>query len=197
MDEKDLKYRHISITDGDIRCKDEKFMISRIFVQFYFPSKAYTLNDLPIKPRVKLSFKGAFLSEHYNEIAENYMYFYLTVQHVDGHVKNISSLLKVPLANVSDIDTAKEIKRSETIYLEADDYALVLQNGSVFQVELYTNIDEGISVNLLYDPSPLDKDLGIILATLILLGLYVLIIWELVHRTFAAMIASTLAIGEV
>lgn len=51
-------------------------------------------------------------------------------------------------------------------------------------------------MNFAYDPSPLNKDIGVILAAIVLIGLYILIIWELVHRTLAAMIASTMAIGE-
>lgn len=156
---------------------------------------AYILNDLPIKPKVKLSFKGAFLSDHYNDIASNYMYFYLSVDHPEGHVQNISKLMKLPLVDASEIDSAKEIKRSKTIALDEADYAVILQDNSTFKVNLVTNLEAGISVNLLYDPSPLDKGLGILFATLILLGLYILIIWELVHRTFAAMVASTMAIG--
>jgi Na+/H+ antiporter NhaD/arsenite permease-like protein len=41
----------------------------------------------------------------------------------------------------------------------------------------------------------MDKEQGIIYAAIVLLGLYVLIIWEIVHRTFAAIVASTMAIG--
>jgi len=120
----------------------------------------------------------------------------LTVQHPDGHIQNISDILKLPIASEDQIDTLKEIKRSKTIHLNETDYGVILQNNSVFKVNILTDLDTSFPVNFCYDPSPIDKDLGILLATAVLLGLYVLIIWELVHRTFAAMIASTLAIGK-
>lgn len=104
-------------------------------------------------------------------------------------------MLKLPIAEDLFFDKAKEIKRSKTIPLNVSDFESLHQNKSVLRVNLLTELDTSFPVSLCYDPSPLDKEVGVILATVVLLGLYVLIIWELVHRTFAAIIASTLAIG--
>lgn len=60
---------------------------------------------------------------------------------------------------------------------------------------MYTNIDQALPLLFAYDPSPIDKDVSVICAAVILLGLYILIIWDVVHRTFAAIIASTLALS--
>lgn len=46
-----------------------------------------------------------------------------------------------------------------------------------------------------YDISPIDKDRAVIYAAIVLIGLYIMIIWEVVNRTFAAIIASTMSIG--
>lgn len=123
------------------------------------------------------------------------MYFYLTLHNHDGSVRNISNIYKFATVEKNEIDHAKQIKRKEIIHLEESDYDALHQNMSILKVNIYTNLEESFSINLAYDPSPLNKTLGILCATVVLLGLYVLIIWELVHRTFAAMIASTLAIG--
>lgn len=123
------------------------------------------------------------------------MFFYLSLDYHNGDNQNITKVLKLPIAEMSQIDNVKEMKRSITIALNDSDYLRLHQNMSVLKVNIMTKLKTSFPVNFSYDPSPLDKDLGIILATLVLLGLYVLIIWELVHRTFAAMIASTLAIG--
>ncbi|XP_061393507.1 P protein-like [Musca vetustissima] len=58
-----------------------------------------------------------------------------------------------------------------------------------------TNVAEILTLKLWFDTSPLDKSIGIPLGSLVLLFLYILIIWEFVNRTFAAVVASTLAIG--
>jgi hypothetical protein len=154
------------------------------------------LKELPINSRIKLIFNGAFLTEHYDDLSEDFMFYYLSLDFHDARTKNISQVYKLPIGNVSQIDIIKEIKRSKTIHLNESDYQSLHQNMSVLKVNLFTELETSFSVNFSYDPSPLDKDVGLICATLVLVGLYILIIWELVHRTFAAMIASTLAIGE-
>lgn len=156
---------------------------------------AYTLQDLPINPRIKLFFKGTFLTEHYDTIADDHMWFYLTLHNYDGSSKNISGLYKFATVNRSEIDNAKLIKRHQTIHLEDADFESLHQNISILKVNFYTSIKDSFSINMAYDPSPMNKTVGILCSTVVLLGLYILIIWELVHRTFAAMIASTLAIG--
>lgn len=123
------------------------------------------------------------------------MWFYLTLHSHDGSTKNVSEVYKFATALSSDLDHVKQIKRSQIIPLDDEVFESLHQNLSILKVNMNINLDESFSINLAYDPSPLNKNVGIICATLVLLGLYILIIWELVHRTFAAMIASTLAIG--
>lgn len=123
------------------------------------------------------------------------MLFYLSLDSHNGNNQNITKVLTIPIAEISQIDSVKEIKRSKTIYLNESEFQSLHRNMSVLRVNILTKLKTSFPISLSYDPSPLDKDLGIILAVIVLLGLYVLIIWELVHRTFAAMIASTLAIG--
>lgn len=136
-------------------------------------------------------FNGAFLSDHYDEISKDYFIFYLSIDS-----RNITELLKFPIAAPSLFDKVKEIKRSKTINLNEPDFQSLHQNKSTLRVNFITKLDTSFPVNFAYDPSPLNKDIGVILAAIVLIGLYILIIWELVHRTLAAMIASTMAIGE-
>lgn len=117
--------------------------------------------------------------------------------HQDGNSRNITNLMRFPVVNITEMDHVKELKRSKTIHLEYPDYELFKNNQSSLSLNLYTNFDASFPINFAYDPSPLDKDLGIIYATIVLLGLYIMIIWELVHRTFAAIIASTMSIGKI
>lgn len=124
------------------------------------------------------------------------MFYYLTLRFPNQSSHNVTKLLKLPIANISELDTVKLLKRSSTIYLEEYEYQSIHSNNASLEINMLTQLDESLAINLCYDPSPLDTSVGLIMAAAILMGLYVLIIWELVHRTFAAMIASTLAIGE-
>jgi P protein len=107
----------------------------------------------------------------------------------------MSEIYKFATVDVSEIDRAKQMTRSKVIPLNDDDFESLHQNASIMKVNIITNLAESMSINLAYDPTPLNKNIGILCATVVLLGMYILIIWELVHRTFAAMVASTLAIG--
>lgn len=123
------------------------------------------------------------------------MYYYLTMHYPGGHVENVTELLKFPVVNITEMDLVKELKRSKTVAIDYNHYESLKGNKSNIKLNLYTNFDASFPVNFAYDPSPLDKEMGIIYAAIVLLGLYIMIIWELVHRTFAAMIASTMSIG--
>lgn len=63
------------------------------------------------------------------------------------------------------------------------------------EVLLKKNSADGVTVNLQFDPTPVDIHVGVVCAGLVLLMFYVLIIYEIVHRTFAAIIASTVSIA--
>ena len=116
----------------------------------------------------------------------------------DGRVENVTNeVFKFPVVNITEMDTVKELKRSKTVPLDYSHYDKLRNDSSTqLKLNLYTNFDASLPINFAYDPSPLDKDMGIIYATIVLLGLYIMIIWELVHRTFAAIIASTMSIGN-
>lgn len=175
--------------------KYEKLFCFIITYDLTFFSIAYILSEVPINPRAKLIFEGAFLRDHYDDLANDYMYFYLSLDHHNGQTENITEVLKFPIAEMSQLDSVKQIKRSKIIHLNDSDYQSLRHNMSVLTLNMLTHLDTSFPVTFSYDPSPLDKEIGIIFAAIILLGLYILIIWELVHRTFAAMVASTLAIG--
>lgn len=63
------------------------------------------------------------------------------------------------------------------------------------RVTLKKNTPDGMTVKLLYDPTPIDIHVGAVCAGFVLLMFYILIIYEVVHRTFAAILSSVVAIG--
>lgn len=165
-------------------------------MKIHFLFTAYPLAELPVSNRIKLIFKGAFLTDHYDTSAKNHMFFYLTLTDENGNERNISKRYKIATVELDDIDLAKQIKRHQIITLDQSDYEVLHNTNSTMKICMMTDLEESFSINFAYDPSPLNKNVGIACAALVLFGLYILIIWELVHRTFAAMIASTLSIGE-
>ncbi|KAG5668692.1 hypothetical protein PVAND_016621 [Polypedilum vanderplanki] len=174
--EKELLFRQLAISEAEI--------------------KTYQLKELPINPRIKFIFKGAFLTDHYDATAKDYMQFYLTLHDADGNIlRNISTIYSFATAELAELDHVKQIRRNKVIPLAQEDFDALHNENATMKVNFYTNLEESFSINIAYDPSPLNKDVGIICAAVVLCGLYVLIIWELVHRTFAAIVASTLAVG--
>jgi hypothetical protein len=146
------------------------------------------LPTLNLGPRMKLILKGAFLSEHYDKSADDHLYFYLSSQ-----IRNLTETFSFAITRN---DTSKHVKRSKIISIDNEALDYVSRNGSTLTVKFFTSLETSFPITFMSDPTPLNKEVGIIFAALILCGLYTLIIWELVHRTFAAIIASTLAIGE-
>lgn len=124
------------------------------------------------------------------------MHYYLTVDN-HGQEHNITDLLRIPIVNSSLLlDTSPDLERTSMIQLSDKDFESLQKNESHLTINILTNLTTGFPVKLTYNPDPMNQDLGVILAALVLVGLYVLIVWELVHRTFAAIIASTTALGK-
>lgn len=153
------------------------------------------MHHIPVNPRISLAFEGAFLSEYYDETATNQLFFYLTLDSHNGSIRNISDVMHIPITEDAELDIAEELEREATVHLEESDFQSITQHESTLYVNLYTNLTQTFSMNLIYDPSPLDESLGVILGAVVLVGLYILIVFELVHRTLAAIIGSTIAIG--
>lgn len=128
---------------------------------------------MPVDPRVGLIFKGSFYNEHYDNVSTNYLEYYLSMDYANGQKENITEVFKFPVANTTELDTIKEIKRSKTIALDYAKFEQFRQNKSSLKLNLITNFNVSFPVNFAYDPSPLDKDMGIIYATIVLFGLYV------------------------
>lgn len=45
---------------------------------------AFILEEVPIESRIGIAIKGAFLGEHYNDLATNTMTIFLSLIHHDG-----------------------------------------------------------------------------------------------------------------
>lgn len=143
---------------------------------------------------------GAFADENSN--TTNFLYIRVQLLHAqtdydyeygdedDGnysisYIENNDNIFRVPITeNIKDIDTATEVKRAHTFYLDEKMFEQIPQNDTVLRLSIQSNLPVSLPINLAYDPTPIDKSRGVIYAAIVLLGLYVMIIWEVVHRTF-------------
>lgn len=113
-----------------------------------------------------------------------------------AYITNDNNIYQIPIVdNIDFIDVAPEVKRSHTFNLKPELWKQIPQNDTVLRLRIHSNLPISIPINLAYDPTPIDQSVGVIYAAVVLLGLYIMIIWEIVHRTFAAMIASTMSIA--
>lgn len=163
----------------------------------------YVINEMPFDSRFAVIVYGAFDDED----SKTTHFLYVHVQLVHNHVRNGSyhsdssftvyhdDVAKIPIIeNVDDIDTAKLVQKSHTFQLSDTLFQQIAWNGTVLSLEIATNVETNFPINLAFDPSPIDKTFGIIYASILLLCLYVMIIWEIIDRTFAALLASTASI---
>lgn len=163
----------------------------------------YILAEQPLAPRFDVIVNGAFADNSSNTTNFLQIQAQLVHDHVDDGNNHSSEsytayhndVFKVPIVDANAIETAKDIKKSFTFSLDPDMFERIGWNDTVLSFQIATNIPTAFSINMAYDPAPIDKSVGIIYAAIILLSLYVMIIWELIDRTFAAMLVSTLAIG--
>lgn len=145
---------------------------------------------MPIKSQLAVIVRGAFADENSN--STNFLYIHVQLDH--DHV--VDGSLSIPIIeNINEIDKATEVSKSHTFHLNSEIVKQIGWNDIVLSLQINTNIPENFPINLAVDPSPIDKSLGIIYAAILLLSLYIVIISEIIDRTFAAMIASTISIA--
>uniref|UniRef100_A0A1A9ZFU6 Citrate transporter-like domain-containing protein n=1 Tax=Glossina pallidipes TaxID=7398 RepID=A0A1A9ZFU6_GLOPL len=116
---------------------------------------------------------------------------------VTGKVTKISDPWGVVIRNPNKLEYVKATFQEKDVHLTQDLSTLlqsVDEDRGVF-LNMQTNIDKHLAFKLWIDESPVDQKLGIASGGMVLIFLYIMIIWECVNRTFASMIASTLAIG--
>ncbi|XP_026470190.1 P protein-like, partial [Ctenocephalides felis] len=161
--------------------------------------------------RLQIELSGAFLPEHYGNLSINYIELWLEIlevsQSVDpanaSHLKkhevlyihNISdaSFWRLPIVSEDLFDIVPELTRRRVFTLGS--YPSRKIPDSVARVRMRTNAEANFPLSIGYDVSPIDMDDGVIYAAVVLLGLYILIVFEIVHRTFAAILASTMSVA--
>lgn len=159
---------------------------------------------MPIEPRIGIIVYGAFADE--TSKTTNFLRMQVQLLHTKNanelnnssiYAENDVDIFELPIvANVDDIDRTRQVERSHTFYLSPSFFEQIAQNDTILQLRIKTiGVDIGFPIILAYDPTPIDKAMGVFFAAIILLFLYVMIITEIVDRIFAAIVASTLSIA--
>lgn len=172
-------------------------------------NNGYIIPESPLDPRFALSLRGAFLTDHQRNETSNVLYVHIQQLFVNGTINRINiedndiafianvtdEPWEIPVVDVDVIDSVTESTRRNVFTFSKAIHEKLQDDSSFLRVKFVKTFDRSLPLQLTYDPSPIDTQLGVILASVVLLGLYIMIIWEVVHRTFAAMIASTMAIA--
>ncbi|KYN27724.1 P protein [Trachymyrmex cornetzi] len=195
----------------------------------------YRINEHVTSTLISVVIKGPLLplQKHEQYLSANLSTCYLTVWLqvlVDGKANSRLSITDLKnLKNVSDVWTLPVLpenlasifpdqKHRKTFRIKAD--SETLSQGMMF-INLRTNSKSILSLSIGYDSSPINSDIGIPLAAVVLIALYVLIIFEVelnscrslnlkqcstplknlkkifLHRAIAAMLASTMSVATL
>lgn len=191
--------------------KSEKVLTFRQMAVSVNETRDFVLPSLPVNPRIAVHLRGAFAEDHVNNT--NYLHVFVQLLYagiggnngtnasgVDGfgqqHIENITVAQLVQLVPDDQLDSASESKRTLNFDIGQVAYDKVHSSHATLRIRmLTTDTASVVPLQFAYDPSPIDKSAGVLYAAILLVGLYIMIIWEIVHRTFAAIFASTMSIA--
>ncbi|KAH0809441.1 hypothetical protein GEV33_013350 [Tenebrio molitor] len=167
-------------------------------------TKSFLILEELTNNKIKITIEGALLPSCYENMSVNWMYIWVQLVVMKKPVtkfqpsnirliQNISEVWEVALVPEKLIGVVPEVTHEKTFHLNSikvGDY-----NYSLLEVKFSTNMQANFPLSVGYNLQPINTDFGIIYAGLVLVGLYILIIFELVHRTLAAMVASTMSVA--
>ncbi|XP_055837395.1 P protein [Episyrphus balteatus] len=170
--------------------------------QLLVPEYEEKLYFLPRNPmgNFKITLLGAF-DESHNSTAD-----FLTVQLQVVKLMNwndseiAEDILEpwiVPIVPEDEFDTTSMNSKNRTFFVSREILSqLDDDNNTRLRLKMFTNeTSSGFALKLFFDPLVINIEQGIVLATLILSAFYGLLVWEVFHRTFIAIVCSTASIA--
>lgn len=145
--------------------------------------KNYTLPELPLSNKLKIYLEGAFLKQDFINDTKNFLSVFLEAP-LKGtsktSFKNLSAPVNFPIASPESFDTSNLLKRTISFDIDESDLNKLRDHNELITLVMKSNVDRNFPVLLKYDSSPLNVQIGVVAAALILIFLYVLIIWEVI-----------------
>ncbi|KAJ8916646.1 hypothetical protein NQ315_000291 [Exocentrus adspersus] len=168
---------------------------------------SYVIFKKPKNDKLKVVLEGALLPTYYGNLSGDYISVWVQLMVIKQKPSNASSIKPsdvVLIQNVSDvwlvpivaeklIGHVPELPQSYVFNLASHKVDAVSFN--FFRVQFRTNLNANFPISVGYNLQPINPDDGIIYAALVLVGLYILIVFDLTHRTLAAMLASTMSVA--
>lgn len=137
--------------------------------------------------RIGVILEGDFTFNH-SEIEDKFLEVHLLQSVLSNESSgSLSEIWKIPIKYN---ENSQKIVHKNVFVLNRD-----LNLSPNAQLMFENPFDKEFHVQLIYDTHPIDTQMGIIYGVILLAGMYVLIIWDIVHRTFAALLGSTMAIA--
>lgn len=146
---------------------------------------AYILKETPQEPRIAIHLEGAFFQEQHSNKTDNFLLVYvqliITNDSIPDHIaytENITEVWRIPVAPVQMQDHATELKKRHVFELGNVSLTKIKNPYAVLRLQMVSNLNATLPIQFSYDPNPIDTNVGVMYAALVLLGLYIMIIWE-------------------
>lgn len=110
---------------------------------------------------------------------------------------NISQSIEVQLMSTPSANSHPDTDRVLNFEIEPNAVEQLHDSNVRVRIQMHTtpSVASVLPIQIACDDSPIDKWLGASLAVILLVFMYTLIIWDIVHRTVAAILASTMSIA--
>ncbi|XP_075988949.1 P protein-like isoform X2 [Anticarsia gemmatalis] len=175
--------------------------------------KSYVFQTNEDKQTLLVKLKGPFMSEQYEKKILNdssssqlaAMSVWLEKWRLKSHVQEYVGAADVDTVQASDPWTITLNPEDQIDFTEGETRSSVLKfptnlsgdNRTVFAVRMKTTSNTTTPFTLDYTLNPLDMSTGVIYSCVLLCALYILIIFELINRTMAAVLVSTTSLAAL
>lgn len=159
------------------------------------------MSQPPPYARLEIYLRGAFEDNRISSTAKTELQLVVDLHLVDENDtaldNNIAQSIEVQLKSTYAADNHSDTLRVIHFDIEPNAHKKLLDASTSLRIEMHTtpSVTAAVPIQIAYDDVPINKWISAPLAAMLLLFLYTLIIWDIVHRTLAAILASTMSIA--
>lgn len=137
--------------------------------------------------------EGAFFQEQHSNKTNNFLLVYVQLIITNdstsyaeniAYTENITEIWKIPVAPAQMQDNAIELKKRHVFELGNIALSKIQNQNAVLRLQMVSNLNATLPVQFSYDANPIDTNTGVIYAAVVLLGLYIMIIWEVCFLSY-------------
>ncbi|XP_058793436.1 P protein-like isoform X2 [Phymastichus coffea] len=150
--------------------------------------------------RIGVTIEGSLFANEHRNINNSLSEYYLTVwiealesthfrnDLFDNGIKNLSTTWTIPLVSFHP-ETIPPLQKKTKVFLL--NFPERLPDHHLLSLKFKSNVNVSLPFIVSYNESPIDTENGVWYGAALLIGLYILIISEVVHKTIGAILAST------